>query len=105
MDGVLAMAQSRIPRGGHGAIVVKQQSDGLWLARVQIRALDGRIRSVRVTDRTKGAAARKLERRMSDRIDPTITGVTPGTTFEALSHIWLEYRRDHGKVRTRGRLT
>jgi hypothetical protein len=55
LDGVVAMAQDRIPRGKHGGIVVKQQPDGRWLARTQIRDLDGRIRSIRVTERTNGS--------------------------------------------------
>lgn len=104
MDGVVSMAQNRIPRGSHGNVVLKRQSDGRWLARVQVRDVDGRVRSVRVSDQTKGAAARKLERRLSERVDPTITGVSPDTTFENLARTWLEHRRDHGKVRTQGRL-
>jgi integrase len=98
------VAQDRIPRGKHGLIVVKQQPNGRWLARVQVRDIDGRVRSVRVSDRTKGAASRKLERRFRERVDPTITGVTPDTTFETLAGMWLQYRRDHGKVRTNGAL-
>ena len=98
------MAQNRIPRGQHGEIVVRQRPNGIWLARVQVRDVDGRVRSVRVTDRTKGAAARKLERRLADRVDPTITGVAPDMTFEVLAAFWLRHRRDHGKLRTKGPL-
>lgn len=98
------MVQNRIARGEHGEIVVKQQPNGSWLARVQVRDIDGRVRSVRVSDRTKGAATRRLERRLENRIDPTITGVTPDTTLEALAGIWLQHRKDHGKVRTKGPL-
>lgn len=98
------MVQNRIPRGEHGDIVVKQQANGTWLARVQIRDIDGRVRSVRVTDRTKGAATRKLERRLGERVDPTMTGVTADMTFETLADVWIQHRRDHGKVRTKGKL-
>jgi integrase len=98
------MAQDRIPRGNHRAIVVRQQPDGRWLARTQVRDLDGRIRSIRVTERTKGAASRKLERRLGDRADPSIVGVTPEMTFETLALLWLQFRRDHGKVHAKGKL-
>ena len=104
MDGAVTMVQERIPRGGHGETAVKQQPNGRWLARVQVRDIDGRVRSVRVSDRTKGATLRRLERRLKDRIDPTITGITPDTTFELLAGVWLQHRRDHGKVRTKGPL-
>ena len=104
MDGFVTMVQNRIPRGGHGEIIVKQQPNERWLARVQVRDIDGRVRSVRVSDRTKGAATRKLERRLADRSDPTITGVTPNMAFEVLAGIWLQHRRDHGKIRTKGPL-
>lgn len=98
------MVQNRIARGEHGDVKVKQQRDGTWLARVQVRDIDGRVRSVRVSDRTKGAATRRLERRLKDRVDPTMTGVTPDTTIEALANVWLQHRKDHGKVRTKGPL-
>lgn len=104
LDGFLTMAQHRIPLGSHGEIRVVQQDDGRWLARTQVRDLDGRVRSVRVTDKTKGAAGRRLERRLADRIDPTATGVTSATTFETLARVWLEHRRDHGKARSQGAL-
>jgi hypothetical protein len=98
------MPQIRIPRGGHGQIVVKQHPDGRWAARVQVRDIDGRIRSVRATEYTKGAAIRKLERRLGDRVDPTITGITPDTTFQTLCAVWLQHRKDHEKLRTKGPL-
>lgn len=104
MDGFLTMVQNRIPRGTHGEIKVIQQSDGRWLARTQVRDLDGRVRSVRVTDQTKGGASRRLERRLDDRVDPTATGVTPDTTLDTLAEVWLQHRRDHGKVRSKGEL-
>jgi len=84
MDGLLDMPQIRIPRGGHGEITVKQQPDGRWAARVQVRDIDGRIRSVRTTETTKGAATRALQRRLGERVDPTITGITHDTPFDAL---------------------
>lgn len=98
------MVQYRIPRGGHGDPVVKQQPDGQWLGRVQVRDIDGRVRSIRVLGRTKGAATRKLERRLGERVDPTMSGVTADTTFEKLAEVWLQHRCDHGKVRTKGAL-
>jgi integrase len=98
------MAQHRIPIGSHGEIKIVQQDDGRWLARTQVRDRDGRVRSVRVIDKTKGAAGRKLERRLDERIDPTATGVTAATTFEELAHVWLQHRRDHGKARSTGEL-
>jgi integrase len=104
MDGLLDMPQIRIPRGGHGEITVKQQPDGRWAARVQVRDIDGRIRSVRTTETTKGAATRALQRRLGERVDPTITGITPDTTFDTLAGYWLRHRKDHGKVRTKGSL-
>ena len=99
------MAQHRIPRGAHGEVKVTQQDDGRWLARTQVRGLDGRVRSVRVTDKTKGGAGRRLERRLADRLDPTAAGVTSATTLETLAGVWLQHRRDHGKVRTAGSLS
>ena len=98
------MAQNRIPRGGHGQIKVRQQPDGRWAARVQVRDIDGRIRSVRTTETTKGAATRALQRRLDERVDPTIAGITPATTFETLAGYWLQHRKDHGKVKTKGPL-
>lgn len=98
------MPQHRIPLGSHGEIKVVQQSDGRWLARTQVRDLDGRVRSVRAIDKTKGAAGRKLERRLEDRIDPTAAGVTAATSIETLAQVWLQHRRDHGKSRSQGAL-
>jgi integrase len=98
------VAQHRIPIGSHGDIKIVQQDDGRWLARTQVRDRDGRVRSVRVIDKTKGAAGRKLERRLDERIDPTAIGVTAATTFEELAQVWLRHRRDHGKARSTGEL-
>ena len=89
------MAQNRIPRGQHGQLVAKQQPNGQWQARVQIRDIDGRVRSVRVSDRTKGAATRRLERRLAERVDPTITGVTPETTFDERQETSCRRRPGH----------
>lgn len=98
------MPQHRIPRGGHGLVVAKQQEDGRWLARSQVRDIDGRIRSVRAVDRTKGGAIRRLEGRLSERADPSVIGLTSNTTLETLAAAWLQHRRDHGQVRKRGPL-
>lgn len=98
------MPQIRIPRGGHGDIVLKQLEDGRWSGRVQVRDIDGRIRSVRATASTKGATTRLLERRLQERVDPSITGITGDTTFEDLATLWLQHRKDHGKVKTKGPL-
>lgn len=61
------MPQIRIPRGSHGEITTKQQPDGRWIARVQVRDIDGRIRSVRIKGTTKSGALRA----MRDRLDET----------------------------------
>lgn len=98
------MPQVRIPRGGHGDIIVKQLPDGRWSARVQVRDIDGRIRSVRATAKTKSATTRLLERRLEERVDPSIAGITGDTTFEDLAALWLQHRKDHGKVKTKGLL-
>lgn len=98
------MPQNRIPRGGRGQIRVRQQPDGRWTARVQVRDIDGRIRSVRATEKSKGAATRAIERRLDDRIDASITGIKANTTYGALAGYWLQHRQDHGKVRTSGPL-
>lgn len=98
------MPQIRIPRGSHGDITTKQMADGRWAARAQVRDVDGRVRSVRATARTKSAAIRLLERRLQDRVDPSINGITGDTTFEDLAALWLQHRRDHGKVKTKGLL-
>lgn len=104
MDGLLTMPQIRIPRGGHGDIVAKQLADGRWSARVQVRDIDGRIRSVRATAKTKSAATRLAERRLNERVAPSIAGITADTTFEDLCVLWLEHRKDHGKVKAKGLL-
>lgn len=98
------MPQIRIPRGGHGEVVAKQLADGRWSARVQVRDIDGRIRSVRATEKTKSSATRLVERRLKERVDPSIAGITGDTTFEDLSALWLQHRKDHGKVKTKGLL-
>jgi integrase len=98
------MAQHRIPRGDHGLVVARQQPDGRWLARAQVRDVDGRIRSVRTVDRTKGAAIRRLEGRLSERADPSVIGLSSRTTLDTLATVWLQHRRDHGQVRKRGPL-
>jgi integrase len=98
------MPQIRIPRGSHGEITTKQQSDGRWAARAQVRDIDGRIRSVRVKDGTKGGALRAIRQRLQMRVDPTIKGITPETTYDTLAALWLQHRQDHGKVRTKGKL-
>ncbi|WP_182378926.1 tyrosine-type recombinase/integrase [Nocardioides sp. WS12] len=98
------MPQIRIPRGGHGDIVAKQLADGRWSARVQVRDIDGRVRSVRATEKTKSSATRLVERRLRERVDPSIAGITGDTTFEDLSALWLQHRKDHGKVKTKGLL-
>lgn len=98
------MPQIRIPRGGHGEITTKQQPDGRWAARAQVRDIDGRIRSVRVKHSTKGGALRAIRQRLERRVDPTIKGITADTTYDTLAALWLQHRKDHGKVRTRGKL-
>jgi integrase len=98
------MPQIRIPRGSHGEITTKQQPDGRWAARAQVRDIDGRIRSVRVKDSTKGGALRAIRRRLETRVDPTIQGITADTTYEVLAALWLQHRKDHGKLRTKGKL-
>jgi len=98
------MPQIRIPRGGHGDIVAKQLADGRWSARVQVRDIDGRVRSVRATEKTKSSATRLVERRLRERVDPSIAGITGDTTFEDLCELWLQHRKDHGKVKTKGLL-
>ncbi len=98
------MPQIRIPRGSHGEITIRQQPDGRWAARAQVRDIDGRIRSVRVKDATKGGALRAIRRRLAKRVDPTIKGITADTTYEVLAALWLQHRKDHGKVRTKGKL-
>jgi hypothetical protein len=105
LDGLIeAMAQTRIPRGSHGEIKIKQLPDGRWAARAQVRDIDGRIRSVRVTETTKGAVSCKIQRRLAERVDLSVNSVTPDTTVEALAKKWLQHRTDHGKVRTKGLL-
>lgn len=98
------MPQIRIPRGSHGEITTKQQPDGRWTARVQVRDVDGRIRPVRVKGATKGGALRAMRDRLYERVDPTIKGITPDTTYDTLAALWLQHRKDHGKVRTKGKL-
>lgn len=98
------MPQIRIPRGSHGEITTRQQPDGRWAARAQVRDIDGRIRSVRVKDSTKGGALRAIRQRLEKRVDPTIKGITADTTYDTLSALWLQHRKDHGKVRTKGKL-
>ena len=93
----------RIP-SSHGEITTKQQPDGRWAARAQVRDIDGRIRSVRVKDSTKGGALRAIRQRLEKRVDPTIKGITPDTTYDTLAALWLQHRKDHGKVRTKGKL-
>src|SRR5262245_36867576 len=98
------MPQIRIPRGSHGEITTRQQPDGRWAARAQVRDIDGRIRSGRVKDGTKGGALRAMRYRLDERVDPTIKGISPDTTCDTLAALWLQHRKDHGKVRTKGRL-
>ena len=99
------MAQNRIPRGGHGEVVVRKTPDGAWRARVQVRDLDGRIRSVRTTAPTRGAARRQIDHLLDSRVAvATPGGVTPTTTFQALAVLWLQHRSDHGKTRSDGPL-
>ena len=69
-----------------------------------MRGIDGRIRSVRATGSTKGAATRAIQRRLDERIDVTVNGLGPTTTYETLAPYWLQHRRDHGKVRAKGPL-
>jgi integrase len=104
VDGVLIVAQNRIPRGNSGQITLRQQPDGRWAARVQVRDIDGRIRSVRATGTTKGAVTRAIQRRLEERVDGSVTGISPTTTYSALADYWLKHRQDHGKVRTKGPL-
>lgn len=98
------MVQHRIPRGAHGQITVRRQPAGTWLARTQVRDIDGRIRSVRYSAGTKSAAARGLEATLRGRTDPSVAGITGSTTMEALASKWLQHRRDHGQVRQKGPL-
>ena len=99
------MAQNRIPRGEHGEVVVRKTPDGAWRARVQVRDLDGRIRSVRTTAATKNAAKRKIDNLLDSRVAAaTPGGVTPTTTFQTLADLWLQHRADHGKTHSDGPL-
>lgn len=98
------MPQIRIPRGSHGEITTKQQPDGTWAARVQVRDIDGRIRSVRTKGKTKSGALRAVRDRLGERVDPSISGITPDTTYDTLAGLWLQHRQDHGKVKVKGKL-
>lgn len=80
----------------------RQGPDGRWAARAQVRDIDGRIRSVRATGTTKGAAIRAVQRRLDERVDATIGGISPTTTYRTLAEHWMRHRRDHGKVRAKG---
>lgn len=96
------MPQTRIPRGKNGTISARQGADGRWAARAQVRDIDGRIRSVRATGTTKGAATRAVQRRLDERVDSSVTGITGTTTYRTLAEHWLRHRKDHGKVRAKG---
>ena len=98
------MVQTRIPRGEHGAVVFHKQPDGKWMARVQIRDSDGRIRSVRVVAPTKGAAERRLKARLAERVERNDKAIRAQDTLETLADAWLQHRRDHGKARSKGTL-
>lgn len=98
------MAQNRIPRGNHGDITLRAQPNGRWLARVQVRDIDGRVRSVRASGASKGEAKRTLESKLAVRSDPSVRDISSAITFEELATRWLQYRKDHGKVRSNGPL-
>ena len=97
------MARQRIPIGGMGEVYVASLVDGRFRARVQVRDGDGRLRIVSAVGATKGAARRALDRRLSDRTQPSAESVRPSMSVEELGRFWLRHRTDHGQVRT-GRL-
>lgn len=85
-EGSPPVSRNLIHAATTGEVVVKRQPNGRWLAAfIQLRDIDGTVRSVRVADRTKGATTRNLGRRLRARVDPAITGIAPDPSFEKLA--------------------
>lgn len=98
------MPRPRLRIGEHGTITATKMAERRWEARAQVRDGDGRVRQVTAGGPTKGAATRALQRKLRERRDPSIGGVTGDMTVAELAAFWLAHRRTHGKARGAGAL-
>ncbi len=98
------MARRRLAIGEHGEIYVAAHPEGRWMARVQVRDADGRLRQVKAIGDSKSAAKRALTRRLQERGDPGVRGVHRDMTIDELATYWLAHRAAHGKSRGKGPL-
>lgn len=85
--------------GEKGKTWTTRKDNGSWTAGAWVRGRDGRSKQVTVSAPTKGAAQRKLERKIDALVEPSATGVQPSWTIEATATHWLEHKARYGKTR------
>lgn len=88
--------------GKHGEITVRSNDSGRFVARVRVRDRDGTVRQVTASGATKGAARRELEKRLSKRVPPSVTGLSGSMTVAEAGAFWLEHRHRSGTASGRG---
>lgn len=89
------MARPPLPVGSYGKIKTWLQ-DGVWIARVQYRDFDGKVRMVKRRGPSEAAATRALRAALADRQAPVkASEVTPQTKLKKVVELWLaEVERD-----------
>lgn len=98
------MARRRLGIGEHGEVLIAAHGKGQFVARAQVRDVDGRVRQVKAVADSKSAAKRALLRRLEDRRDPGAQGVHRDMTIDELATMWLAHRTAHGQARGKGPL-
>ena len=84
------MGRPALPLGTHGKITVWPEG-GRFIARTKFRDLDGVVRFVKRSGKTKAAAERALKAALADRHAPTKGAeVTPETRVARVAELWFE---------------
>ncbi|TRW45703.1 tyrosine-type recombinase/integrase [Georgenia yuyongxinii] len=94
------MARPRTPIGTFGDIEFTTLANGTVRARVRFRDLDGRLRRVEASGRTRKTAEHRLKENLTQRADHSAGSgeLTPDSSFRHLVDIWLEDLDLEGKL-------
>jgi integrase len=83
------MARDPLPLGSYGKVLFWQEGTA-WLARVQYRDFDGKVRTVKRRGKSKAAAERALRAALVARQAPAKEReVTPESRFFKVAELWL----------------
>ncbi len=89
------MAGRSLPIGAHGHIKTKQLATKSWQAQCRFRDVDGVIRQVKRTGRSRSAAENDLQAALAQRSLPTGAGALgPESKVREAAELWFAQRQD-----------